>query len=87
MSKSEIKKQEEVVAEALSELERLSEVAEAKMNEWDIVRDKEKMAFDAWLVEAKMDEWDILRDKERKQFEAWRVEHRLLSKMMEEQDE
>jgi hypothetical protein len=64
MSKSEIKKQEEVVSEAFIELERLSEAAEAKM-----------------------DEWDILRDKERKQFEAWRVEHRLLSKMMEEQDE
>jgi len=50
----EIKKQEEIVAEALSELERLCEEAQAKMNEWDAARNREKKAFDAWLVETKI---------------------------------
>ncbi len=54
MSKGEIKKQERVVAEALSELERLSEAAEAKMDEWDILRDKEQKAFEAWRVEHRL---------------------------------
>jgi len=51
---NEIKKQEEVVAEALSELERLCEEAQAKMNEWDAVRNREKKAFDVWRVETKI---------------------------------
>ena len=50
----DIKKQEKVVAEALSELERLSEVTEAKMDEWDILRDKEQKAFEAWRVEHRL---------------------------------
>ena len=54
MSKSEIKKQERVVAEALSELERLCEVTEAKRNEWDAARNIEKKAFGVWLVEARI---------------------------------
>ena len=51
---SPIKKQEKVVAEALSELERLSEVTEAKMHEWDAARNIEKKAFDVWLVETRI---------------------------------
>jgi len=51
---NEIKKQEEIVAKALSELERLSEVTEAKMHEWDAARNIEKKAFDVWLVEARI---------------------------------
>ena len=54
MSKSEIKKQEEVVAEAFIELERLGEVAEAKMDEWEILRDKEKKQFEAWRAEHRL---------------------------------
>ncbi len=50
----EIEKQEEIVAEALSELERLSEVTEAKRNEWDAARNIELKAFDVWLVETKI---------------------------------
>ena len=51
---NEIKKQEEVVAEALSELERLCIEAQIKMNEWDAVRNREKKAFDVWRVETKI---------------------------------
>jgi hypothetical protein len=49
-----IKEQEEEVLAARDELERLSEAAEAKMNEWDNLRDKERKQFDAWLVEERL---------------------------------
>ena len=50
---SKIEKQEEVVAALYIERELYGKVAEAKMNEWNTLRNKEKKAFDAWLVEAK----------------------------------
>ena len=52
----EIKKQEEVVLEAWSELQRIAkeleaEVHEAPTHEWDTLRDTEQKAFEAWRVE------------------------------------
>ena len=50
----EIEKQEDVVLAAFSEAERIAEEAEAKMMEWDILRDRERKAFDAWRVELRL---------------------------------
>ena len=50
----EIKKQEEVVSAAFRESERTAEAAEAKMNEWVVLRDAEIAAFDAWVVEHRL---------------------------------
>ena len=51
---SEIAKQELAVTEAFIELERLSEVAEAKFEEWSLARTLEQKAFDAWLTEQRL---------------------------------
>ena len=56
MSKDEIKKQEEVVSAAFSELQRISKALEAEtyespIHEWDALRDMEHKAFMAWRVE------------------------------------
>ena len=54
MSKGEIKKQEEIVEEAFRCMERTAEAAAAKMDEWDILRDKEQKQFEAWRVEHRL---------------------------------
>ena len=54
MSKGEIKEQEEIVEEAFRCMERTAEEAADKMDEWDILRDKEQKQFEAWRVENRL---------------------------------
>jgi hypothetical protein len=50
----EIKKQEEIVLAAFSESERIAKEAEAKMCEWDNLRDAETAAYAAWWAEYRL---------------------------------
>jgi len=50
----EIKKQEEVILEALRAMERTAKEAEATLREWEILRDREQQQFEAWRIEHRL---------------------------------
>ena len=49
-----VREQEEIVEEAFRCMERTTEAAEAKMDEWDILRDMERKQFEVWRVEHRL---------------------------------
>jgi len=67
-----IKEQEEIVEEAFRCMERTAEAAEAKMDEWDILRDKEQKQFEAWRVEHRILS-EMKEKQERLEAAGWKV--------------
>ncbi len=51
---NKIAQQEEIVAKAFSEVERLGKAAEARWEEWSALRSLEQKAYNAWRVEHKL---------------------------------
>ena len=49
-----VREQEEIVEEAFRCMERTAKAAEAKMDEWDILRDREQKQFEVWRVEHRL---------------------------------